>query len=295
MAEQAGASILCIDDDRGVAGVVQAILTDEGYAVSCAYMLDHETLLRAVGRLEPDCVLLDSSSATDYGDSWRMAATLRERHRPVPVIMFTAHPAALAEAEEAETERAVAADFAGILAKPFHLDDLLAVVATAVGRSHPFERSTAAEAERTKALVSALKARGATDIAPSRLREWALFRDRGGALVQLYWWQGQGVYQVGRYAESGKLVMLGLFVDRGAAIEVALPPDVSLPAPARTSARTGAIPARSSGSSRVAVSSVSRISRARSRKPSIGRPPRSSARYVTKMARSWSSRRRRSI
>lgn len=212
-----------MDDDRDVAEVVQAILADEGYAISCLYTLDDDALLRTVGRLEPDCVLLDSTSATDYGDSWRMAATLRQRHRPVPVVMFSAHREAVVEAREHATERVAAADFAAVLGKPFHLDDLLDAVATAVGRSGPFERTDAAEAERTKALVVALESRGATEIAPSMLREWALFRDRRGDLVQLYWWQSRGVYQVGRYAESGKLEMLGQFVDLDAAIEVALP------------------------------------------------------------------------
>lgn len=54
------ASVLCVDDDRDVAEVVQAVLTDEGYKVSCLYELEDEALLRAVGRLEPDVVLLDS-------------------------------------------------------------------------------------------------------------------------------------------------------------------------------------------------------------------------------------------
>jgi hypothetical protein len=55
------------------------------------------------------------------------------------------------------------------------------------------------------------------------MREWALFRDRRDRLFQLYWWQRRGVYQVGRYRDSGQLVLLGQFVDRDAAIEVALP------------------------------------------------------------------------
>lgn len=223
MAGQRKASVLCIDDDRDVSEVVEAILGDEGYAVTCARMVDEEELLRTVGRVEPDCVLLDSTSASGYGNSWTMAASLRERARQVPVVMFTAHGAAVTEAEENVTERASAAGFAAILAKPFHLDDLLTAVATAVGRATPFDRSPGAERERTRELVSALRAKGATDIAPSKLREWALFRDKGGWLVQLYWWQSRGIYQVGRYAESGILEMLGQFVDRDAAIEVALP------------------------------------------------------------------------
>ena len=55
------------------------------------------------------------------------------------------------------------------------------------------------------------------------MREWALFRDRTDRLVQLYWWQDRGVYQVGRYNNDGVMKMLGQFVDRDAAIELALP------------------------------------------------------------------------
>lgn len=216
------ASVLCVDDDRDVAEVVQAILEDEGYAVSCLYELADDALLRAVGRLEPDVILLDSASAVDYGDSWRLAAAITDRRRSVPLVMFTAHSADVAEASSGSA-RAQAAGFAAIVPKPFHLDELITAVATAAGRSTPFDHTEAADARRTDELVAALQARGATDVRPSRMREWALFRDAKGRLVQIYWWQRRGVFQVGRYRDSGQLVMLGQFVDRDAAIEVALP------------------------------------------------------------------------
>ncbi len=217
------ASVLCVDDDRDVAEVVQAILNDAGYAVSCLYELADDALLRMVGRLEPDVILLDSASAMDYGDSWELAAAITHRRRPVPVVMFSAHSPAATEASEGESPRAEAAHFAAVVLKPFDLDELLTAVATAAGRSTPFDHSEAADASRTDELVAALQARGATDVRPSRMREWALFRDGKGRLVQLYWWQNRGVYQVGRYRDNGRLVMLGQFVDRDAAIEVALP------------------------------------------------------------------------
>lgn len=216
------ASVLCVDDDRDVAEVVQAILLDEGYAVSCLYELADEALLRAVGRLEPDVILLDSATAVDYGDSWKLAAAVSHRRRSVPVVMFTANSTDIAEASSGSA-RAQAAGFAAIVPKPFHLDELITAVATAAGRSTPFDHSEAADARRTDDLVAALQARGATDVRPSRMREWALFRDAKGRLVQIYWWQTRGVFQVGRYRDSGQLVMLGQFVDRDAAIEVALP------------------------------------------------------------------------
>jgi len=221
--------VLCVDDDRDLADVVQAILTDEGYLVSCLYSVDGDALLRAVGRIEPDCILLDSDSAIEYGSSWLLAADVAARQRPVPVVMFSAHLAATMEAQEGQSDRAVRAHFASVLPKPFHIDELIVRVAEAVGRSVPFDRTANGEARRMTALVQELSARGATDIQPSKLREWALFRVPGGALLQLYWWQTRGVYQVGRYTEEGKLEMVGQFVDLQAAIEAALPPEEDVP------------------------------------------------------------------
>ena len=216
-------NILCVDDDRDVVEVVQAILEDEGYAVSTLYDLDDEALLRTIGRLEPDAVLLDGFAADGYGEAWGLAADIRARPRPVPVVMFTAHARDVAEAQEGTSERATQADFSAILSKPFSLDELVEAVAGAVGRSEPFDRSRGAEEARTRELVQALKARGATDVRPSKMREWALFRDQEGTWRQLYWWQGRGVYQLGRYRESGELVMIGQFIDREAALDLALP------------------------------------------------------------------------
>src|SRR5438067_1250718 len=79
--------VLVVDPDRDIAELVQAILTDEGYEVSCLYGYRGDRLRAAVGRLEPDCVLLDGSGADGYGDSWEEARRLGRRARPVPVVM----------------------------------------------------------------------------------------------------------------------------------------------------------------------------------------------------------------
>jgi CheY-like chemotaxis protein len=216
-------SVLCVDDDRDVVAVVEAILEAEGYAVASLYDLSDDALLRTIGQLEPDAVLLDGLARASYGGSWDLAASIGKRSRPVPVVMFTAHRSDAAEAEEGTSERAAHAGFTAILPKPFRLDDLVETVGRAVGRAEPFDRSRRAEESRTRQLVEALRARGATDVRPSKMREWALFRDQDGAWRQLYWWQARGVYQLGRYRDSGQLVMIGQFIDREAALEVALP------------------------------------------------------------------------
>lgn len=216
-------SILCVDDDRDITELVQAVLVDEGYLVSCLYETAGDALMRTVGTLEPDVVLLDGGMGSDYGGSWEVAAALARRPRPVPVVMFTAHRRAVDEATTGMSGRAVEAQFTAIVPKPFELDDFLAAVARAAGQSTPFDRRPAAEADRTRELLGKLETRGATDIRPSSKRESALFRDRGGSTLQVYWWQQRGVYQLGRYGDDGILEMIGQFTSLDAALELALP------------------------------------------------------------------------
>lgn len=235
MGQHAGAApyrVLVIDDDGDVADVVAAILTDDGYSVSTLVEISHDSLFATVGKLEPDCILLDGSSQVEYGSSWADAAHLADRERPVPTIMFSAHSLDVHEAQEAESERARDAEFAEILEKPFHIDELLAAVATACDRSEPFNHSAAGDRERTAALADRLRELGATDIRTSDQREWATFRPKDLDVVrQLYWWQRMGVYLVGSYDPEGALTRIGQFFDLEAALAAAIqsyprqPPD----------------------------------------------------------------------
>ena len=129
--------VLCVDDDRNVGETVQAILGDEGYDVECLFEITDGALRRAIGELAPDCVLLDSSSRSDYGDSWRAAAWIHNLARAVPVVMFSAHLADSREAMANLTERAQEAGFAAVLPKPFSIDQLVDAVSIAVARSRP--------------------------------------------------------------------------------------------------------------------------------------------------------------
>lgn len=215
--------VLVIDDDGDVADVVAAILTDDGYSVSTLAEISHDSLLATVGKLEPDCILLDGSSQVEYGSSWADAAHLADRERPVPTIMFSAHSTDVHEAEEAESERARHADFAAVLQKPFHIDELLAAVAAACERGEPFNRSAEGDRSRTVALADRLRELGATDIRTSEQREWATFRPKDmDSVRQLYWWQTKGEYLVGSYEEDGALTRIGQFFDVEDAIAAAL-------------------------------------------------------------------------
>jgi hypothetical protein len=137
--------------------------------------------------------------------------------------MFTAHSAAVQEAQAHESPRSQAAALAGIVSKPFDLEEFLAIVAAAVGAAASFNHSPAADAARTQALVERLHQGGARDIVASPAREWATFRGPSGHIIQLYWWQQRGVYYVGRYAPDGEVLKpIGRFVDREAAVLCAL-------------------------------------------------------------------------
>jgi DNA-binding NtrC family response regulator len=150
-------SILVIDDDLDIARLVEAVLTDEGYRVAHLHDVTPEVVVRTVGMLEPDCVLLDGESALGYGSSWELAAALAVRDRPVPVVMFTAHSGDLQEATADTSDRSRAARFSGILRKPFDLDELLEVVTRAVSYATLFDRSREADAERMRQLVHRLE------------------------------------------------------------------------------------------------------------------------------------------
>jgi CheY-like chemotaxis protein len=225
LAEKAGTPkrVLIIDDDADVADVVLAILSDEGYVVSTLSDTAHDSILAAVGKQEPDCILLDGSQTVEYGSSWAEAAYLAARERSIPTIMFSAHIGDVAEARAGETDRARAADFAAVLAKPFTLESLLEAVGTACGKSEPFDQSAKGDRARTAALVARLRQDGATDIRTSDRREWATFKPKDAdRICQLYWWQRVGVYLVGAYQDDGTLRRIGHFFDLEAAIAAAM-------------------------------------------------------------------------
>lgn len=221
--------VLLVDDDADIADVVLAILTDEGYSVDVLVDTSHQSVMAAVGMREPDCILLDGGSGPGYGSSWAEAAYLGARERPIPTIMFSAHAGDVREAQREESNRARAADFAAVLPKPFGLDDLLAAVATACGRSEQFEHTAAGDRERTLSLARRLRELGATDIRTSDRREWATFRRaHDDAICQLYWWQRMGLYVAGRYQDDATLTPIGQFFELEAAI-AAVMPDPSRP------------------------------------------------------------------
>jgi signal transduction histidine kinase len=71
--------------------------------------------------------------------SWRDAAALRRTHPALPVILFSGDHAVVAEARAGRSYRSRAAGFAGIIGKPFAIDELVAGVKAAVEGSRQID------------------------------------------------------------------------------------------------------------------------------------------------------------
>jgi two-component system chemotaxis response regulator CheY len=113
----AGERILIVDDDESIRQVVSIFLADEGYQV--AGVGNGQAALDLVPQFQPDIIILDLRMP--IMDGWEFARRYREQPGwHAPIIAFVA--ALRAEEEQAEIGAV------GLLAKPFDLDDLLAVV-----------------------------------------------------------------------------------------------------------------------------------------------------------------------
>src|SRR5712691_5753233 len=62
--------VLVLDNDRDIAELVHAVLTDAGFEVSELTDLRSDAIRIAVGQQEPDCVLLDGASSADPVPAW---------------------------------------------------------------------------------------------------------------------------------------------------------------------------------------------------------------------------------
>ena len=143
--------VLLVEDEPSVSKVVGKLLDEAGYAhVSIA---QHAEISAAIVRWKPRCIILDSEpGSAGHARSWADAAAIRRAHPETPVLMFTADPASMSEARAKTTARSKAADYAGVLDKPFLIVEFLATLKHAVGTSQgapvPHSSGLAAEAIR---------------------------------------------------------------------------------------------------------------------------------------------------
>jgi len=130
----ARSNVLVVEDDLALSKLVGELLDDAGYRPLT--IADHSLIGAAVERWQPRLVILDGEvRTTGEGRSWDDAVAIRRAHPDVPVVMFSADSADLAEARAGTTERSRAASFAGIVGKPFVVEEFLATVKGAVERS----------------------------------------------------------------------------------------------------------------------------------------------------------------
>jgi len=117
-------SVLIVDDDRALVGMVAALLGAEGYDLLTAY--DGETALRRHAEELPDLVILDRRLPKMSGDEIckRIRATA-----PTPILMLTG--------EKGEDERVKLLDLGAddYLEKPFGRKELLARVRALLRRA----------------------------------------------------------------------------------------------------------------------------------------------------------------
>jgi CheY-like chemotaxis protein len=123
-------TILVVDDTPSILDLIRASLEEEGYRV--ATCLRSRDALRLAREERPDAILLDMVMPEMSG--WDVLEQLRAdpRFARIPVIVCTAY---LAEALGRLPElRGPTGDTRiGLLPKPFDMDELVEVVATATG------------------------------------------------------------------------------------------------------------------------------------------------------------------
>ena len=114
------ALVLVVDDDDSTREMLTMALLDEGYRVEAAF--DGDAALARIDARRPDLVLMDVRMPGLSGEE--LLQLLRERHPGLPVVLTSADPRLVHDA--------TARGAAGVLVKPFDLDDLLVVVERAL-------------------------------------------------------------------------------------------------------------------------------------------------------------------
>ncbi len=128
--------VLLVEDEPSVSKLVGKLLDDEGYQHES--IADHADITAAIARRKPRCVILDSDPGSPgHERSWADAAAIRRAHPDLPVLMFTADPASMAEARAGTTARSRAAGYAGVIDKPFLVVEFLATLKHAVETALP--------------------------------------------------------------------------------------------------------------------------------------------------------------
>jgi CheY-like chemotaxis protein len=119
--------VLVVEDEENIRAVVAETLVDEGYEVEQAAHGADALALLAGGR-PPDLILLDL--LMPVMDGWAFAAAYRQLPPPhAPLVLFTASSLG----PEGTSAGRPLPESAATLAKPFDLDELLALIGPYAG------------------------------------------------------------------------------------------------------------------------------------------------------------------
>lgn len=169
-------TILVVDDEPAMVGMVGALLGEEGYQIVTAY--DGETALRRHADERPDLVILDRRLPKLSGDD--VCREIRANAN-TPILMLTG--------EKGSEERARLLDLGAddYLEKPFARKELLARVRALLRRAGAPIRSAAAHVGRL--VVDARTHRASVgetelDLTPTEFRLLAALVGRHGELVE---------------------------------------------------------------------------------------------------------------
>lgn len=169
-------SVLVVDDERAMVGMVAALLGEDGYEVVTAY--DGEAALKRHAEESPDLVILDRGLPKLSGDEVcrRIRAT-----SSTPILMLTG--------EKGSDERARLLDLGAddYLEKPFSKKELSARVRALLRRATPATRSRPASSIGRLTVDSrahqATVAGEALDLTPTEFRLLAALAVRPGEVV----------------------------------------------------------------------------------------------------------------
>jgi len=120
-------SVLVVDDERSLVGMIASLLGEEGYEIVTAY--DGETALRRHAEESPDLMILDRGLPKLSGDE--VCQRIRAAHSSTPILMLTG--------ERGPDERAKLLDLGAddYLEKPFSSRELRSRVRALLRRSGP--------------------------------------------------------------------------------------------------------------------------------------------------------------
>ena len=112
--------ILVVDDDPDILDALQMTLQDAGYSVTTTEKGEYAENLRDTNGNLPHLIILDVLLSGKDGRTICQRLKHQENTKHIPIIMISAHPNARQSVKDVGAN-----DF---LAKPFDIDDLLAMV-----------------------------------------------------------------------------------------------------------------------------------------------------------------------